>query len=128
MNEGNGDDGSGIRSPDEPRRDDYLSIYEPEEAARRAEAQKEHDRKGERRRLLLQQLLADQEGRDWLWELLTDCHAFETRFASTGASPDPNGTFFYAGQQWAGWHLWTQLDNADPALASQMRREKLTRE
>lgn len=94
------------------------------EAPQEAEQRKEADIASERRRLLLGRLLAEPEGRRWLWDLLDYAHAFETRFASSGMGPDPMGSMFYAGQQNVGWHLWEQLDAAAPDLAGLMRRER----
>lgn len=96
---------------------------DPDGAGRVAAEKLEADRQAEKRRQLLRRLLGDAEVRAFIREFLDDCHAFEPRFASTGYSPDPYGTFLYAGEQKAGWHLWAQLDEAAPELASLMRRE-----
>ena len=96
---------------------------DPAGADRQAAEKLEADRAAEKRRQMIIRLLADEEVRSFFWEYLSDTHAFEPRFASTGYAPDPMGTFLYAGEQKAGWHLWAQLDAAAPDLASLMRRE-----
>lgn len=105
-----------------PPERDYERL-DPEGAAAAKAQQEEADRKTEERQRLIARSMSDPAFRDWIWQYLRDCHVFETRFASTGYSPDPLGSWLYAGEQKAAWHLWAQIDDAVPELASLMRRE-----
>ena len=96
---------------------------DPSAAGRREEDNRERQRAKERRRAFLIQLMQHPEGRVWLKEMLDKFHAFETRFASVnGMARDVEGTWLMAGEQRSGWWLWEQLDEADPVVASRLRR------
>lgn len=96
---------------------------DPGAAGRREEAAREHQRIKEQRRAFLIQMMQHPEGRVWLKEVLDRFHAFETRFASVnGMARDVEGTWLMAGEQRCGWWLWEQLDEADPVVASRVRR------
>ena len=98
-------------------------VLDPGAAQRREEEAREHAGIRARRQAWLKQIMQHPEGRVWLKELLDEMHAFETRFASVnGLAPDPYGSWFLAGQQKCGWKLWEQFDEADPVLASRIRR------
>lgn len=68
--------------------------------------------------------LADPIGRTVLWEVLASMHAFEARFGTTPAGfPSPEATWFYAGEQAAGWRLYDALRKADFAGVHVMHLE-----
>jgi hypothetical protein len=96
---------------------------DPGAAARREEAAREHDRTKERRRAFLIQMMQHPEGRLWLREVLERFHTFELRLATTpGGMRDDVGTMMLMKEQACGWWLWEQLDEADPVVASRVRR------
>jgi hypothetical protein len=92
---------------------------DPGARARREDEERERDRRLARRRQFLVQLMQNPEGRLWIKELLEAFHAFETRVALPGDIP---GTFLFLGVQKAGWQIWEHFDDADPVLASRIRR------
>jgi hypothetical protein len=96
---------------------------DPEAAARREEDARKREIAKDQRRAFLTAIMQHPEGRLWLKELLDKWHAFETRFASVnGMARDVEGTWLLAGVQRCGWQLWEELDEADPLLASRVRR------
>lgn len=98
-------------------------VLDPGAAARRDDEDRTRLRAKEQRRVFLVNLMTIPEGRLWLKEMLDRFHAFETRFAATpGGMRDDAGTWLMAGEQRCGWWLWEQLDEADPVIASRLRR------
>jgi hypothetical protein len=96
---------------------------DPTAQQRREDADRDQKRRKEARRAFLIQMMQHPEGRVWLKELLDKFHAFETRFASVnGMANHAEGTWLMAGEQRCGWWLWEQLDDADPVVASRVRR------
>ena len=75
--------------------------------------------------MLLTRLLGDPDIRQWLWEILDAGHAFggPRRAAVGGYAADMLGDYIFFGEHRLAWWIWTQLDDASPELASQMRRE-----
>lgn len=119
----------GPGDPDAPRdfaeaNSEFEEAYEPDAAEKRAAAEKEAAQKALARKNFLTALMSRPEARAWLWEILDEFDTFRPRFGITPAGfPDPQGSWYRAGMRDAGWWLWTQLDDADPDLASMMRRE-----
>lgn len=69
-------------------------------------------------------VLTDSIGRCEVWRLLQDAHTFETRFAcGPNGFPQPEGTWFQAGQQDFGLRLYQKLLALDPVLVMTMHRE-----
>ena len=98
-------------------------VLDPGAAAAREEQNREHERARQQRRAFLMQTMQHPEGRKWLKEMLDRFHTFEARMASVnGMAPDPMGTMLLAGEQRCGWWIWEQLDDADPVVASRLRR------
>jgi hypothetical protein len=95
-----------------------------EEAAREAADKLSKEQRVELRRMFLIRQMENPMFRDWLMEQLVALGAFANTFGLSPAGfPDPNATWFAAGQKAAGWYLWEIFDQAAPELASQMRRE-----
>jgi hypothetical protein len=117
-----GEEGVGALSDD--RRSDLdvaiEDVVRPGDRQKREDAERAAKRRIEERRKFLVQLMQNPEGRIWIKELLEAFHTFETRIpAFTGDIP---ATFQYLGVQLAGWQLWQHFDDADPVLASRIRR------
>lgn len=69
-------------------------------------------------------VLADQIGRREVWRLLRDAHVFETRFAcGPNGFPQPEATWFHAGEQDFGQRLYRALLRMDLAGVTAMHRE-----
>lgn len=68
-------------------------------------------------------VVASEAGRRFLWSILTECHAFETRFAFGPVGvPDPHETFFRLGEQLLGQRLYQSwLVKAPEPVISMMR-------
>lgn len=99
------------------------AITDPGAAERRRESDRDRLRAKAQRRAWLIGMMQHPEGRVWLKEVLDRFHTFETRLAATpGGMSDIPGTFMMAGEQRSGWWLWEQLDEADPVIASRLRR------
>jgi hypothetical protein len=75
--------------------------------------------------------LVDKVGRREIWSLLDSMHPFETRFA-TGPNgfPQPEGTWFHAGQQSIGLTIYFSLLklNREGVLLMQMENDPQFRE
>jgi hypothetical protein len=98
-------------------------IMDPGAAERRDEEDRGRLRVKAERKAFIIGLMQHPVGRVWLKEKLDQMHAFETRFASVnGMARDEAGTWLLAGEQRCGWALWCELDDADPVLASRLRR------
>lgn len=98
-------------------------ILDPGAAERRQEEDRDRLRAKAQRKAWLIGMMQHPEGRLWLKEVLDRFHTFETRFASVnGVADHPAGTWMFAGEQKSGWWLWEQLDDADPVIASRLRR------
>jgi hypothetical protein len=90
---------------------------------RRETEERDRKRRIAQRKAFLIQTMQHPEGRLWLKETLDRFHAFETRLAAVnGFARDDLGTFLMLGEQRCGWAIWEQLDEADPVLASRIRR------
>ena len=65
-------------------------------------------------------LLSTPIGRRLVWDLLQSCHTFETRFVcGPNGFPQPDSTWFHAGQQDVGLRLYQFLMRVDrPAVFS----------
>lgn len=68
--------------------------------------------------------LNDPVGRREIWSLLISCHTFEERFACgpTGY-PQPEASWFQAGERETGLRLYRSLLRIDHELVSQMHHE-----
>lgn len=68
-------------------------------------------------------VFASEIGRREMWDILRSLHTFETRFAvSPVGFPDPNATWFNAGEQAAGQRLfksWLRIDREGVLLMMQ---------
>jgi len=59
-------------------------------------------------------VLSEEIGRRVMWEVLVGMHTFEERFAVSPAGfPNPEATWFQAGEKAAGWRLYDALRKAD---------------
>lgn len=77
---------------------------------------------------ILRGLLAEPEGRRFLWGILFAAHTFETRFASGGYGfPIEHEIWFQAGAQDLGQRLYQSWDFADHQGVSLMLRENDSR-
>ncbi len=78
--------------------------------------------------------LRSEVGRRFLWNLLSACHTFDERFAcGPNGFPQPEATWFEAGQQAFGLRLYHSWLRVDPLAISAMHREcdprfKMTKE
>lgn len=69
-------------------------------------------------------VLANEIGRREVWGLLTDCHAFEERFAcGPNGFPQTEATWFHAGEQAFGQRLYQTLCQMDLAGVMVMHEE-----
>jgi hypothetical protein len=70
------------------------------------------------------EILSTAIGRQEIWTLLSEAHAFETRFAcGPSGFPQPDATWFHAGQQDFGLRLYQKLLAISPTDVLQMHRE-----
>lgn len=98
-------------------------VLDPQAAQRRQDEDRDRLRAVAARKAWLIAMMQHPEGRKWLKEVLDHHHTFELRFASVnGFARDIEGTWAMAGEQRAGWWIWQQLDDADPVIASRLRR------
>jgi hypothetical protein len=97
---------------------DHLNPTERERETEEALAER---RAKEMRRAFLVHAMQHQHGRLWLKEVLDRLHTFDTKFANVTGER----TWFFAGEQKAGWDIWADLDEADPVLASALRRGRI---
>ena len=68
--------------------------------------------------------LRSEVGRRCLWSLLSDAHAFEERFAcGPNGFPQPEATWFQAGEQNFGLKFYHRLLMRDPLAVSALHRE-----
>ena len=95
------------------------NLLDPGAGERREGEDRARARRLAQRKAFLIATMQNPEGRVWLKELLAEFHAFEARFATVPGER----TFFFAGEQRCGWHLWQMLDAADPVVASRLRRD-----
>lgn len=72
----------------------------------------------------LRNCMADSAGRDFFYDLLADCHVFQSPFIR-GA---PDATAFSLGEQNVGLRIMSQLIQADPSLYLQMLGEQNERD
>ena len=113
-------DDNRIGTADEPRTPEEYLLGEPTKVAL-SPAQQERI---ELRRAMIKSCMAQEEFRDWIWELLTRWSTFGPVFGlSPSGFPQLEGTFFYTGKRQAGWELWKEVDDAASDLSSMMRRE-----
>ncbi|HQT65359.1 MAG TPA: hypothetical protein PLO16_12685 [Acidocella sp.] len=69
-------------------------------------------------------VFADPVGRAEMWKLLTACHTFEERFAcGPSGFPQPEATWFHAGEQSIGLRLYQTWLRLDPIAVMQMQTE-----
>jgi hypothetical protein len=87
-------------------------------------------RKDTQKRLLTEvqteyrRLLSTAIGRRLIWELLQTCHTFEQRFANgPNGFPQPDATWFHAGEQSVGLRLYQSLMRIDRAAVFVMHDE-----
>ncbi len=70
------------------------------------------------------EVLSDPVGRAEMWELLASAHTFETRFAcGPNGFPQPESTWFQAGEQDYGLRLFLKWQVMDPAGTLLMLQE-----
>ena len=70
-------------------------------------------------------VLSEEIGRAVMWEVLAEMHAFNVRFAtSPNGFPNPEATWFQAGEQAAGWRLYDALRKADFEAVHTMHLEQ----
>ena len=76
--------------------------------------------RAEQRRSLEQNLLSSMPGREWLWQILVDCHTWDERIAVT------NGLYeqgFWNGQREIGLQLMRHLSRSSPENFARMLHE-----
>lgn len=125
--------------PDDP--DDELPSEQPTVDAASREGVRKQERRQDREEReateFWRTVFADPVGRREMWRLLRDLHPFEERFAcGPSGFPQPEATWFEAGKQAVGLHLyhhWTRvaregvlmmLDEHDPRFAKPKRRKR----
>lgn len=87
-------------------------------------AGKEAKRKKERGRDFWKAVLSDTVGRAEIWRLLTEAHTFEERFAcGPGGFPQPEATWFHAGEQSFGMRFYQTLLLTDVDAVKLMHTE-----
>jgi hypothetical protein len=64
-------------------------------------------------------ILGNPQGREWIWQLLSDCHVWEKRISVTGEHE--NG--FFEGQREVGLQLMRRLAKSAPADFARMFTE-----
>jgi hypothetical protein len=68
--------------------------------------------------------LNDPVGRMVFWGLLTDCHTFEERFATTPVGTAyPEAAWFAAGEREVGQRMWRTWVGVDPEAVMKMHQE-----
>jgi hypothetical protein len=67
--------------------------------------------RAQRHREIERAILASPEGREWLWQILADCHTFEERLPVTAAAYE-QGVF--SGQRGVGLDLMRSLARSSP--------------
>lgn len=111
-----------------PEPEEVLLGQEPRDPEKDAEREQTKREKAELREVYIRKLMGEKLFREWLMENLTGFETFSNPFGtSPNGSPDHDGTQFRLGLKAAGWHLWEQVDNVAPELASLMRREAVRR-
>ncbi len=106
-----------------PEEEALLGIERPT-PEQEAAAEKERKERAELRQAFLRAMLQNELFREWLMEQLEHMGTFANSFgAGPTGFPDHMATQFQLGMKAAGWHLWTMFDDAEPELASLMRRE-----
>jgi hypothetical protein len=80
-------------------------------------------RKNELRRRTLQMLMATDQGREWLYDMLNECNTFGTPF-----NPDTHATAYNCGALYIGRNLENDILRFCPDLYSVMRKESLERD
>lgn len=98
---------------------------DPRDLKKRRVKRKLDDRSQEE---FLRQLLSTAIGRKFLWSILTEAHAFETRFSLSGYGfPIEQEIWFNAGQQDLGQRLYQTWDFVDHEGVALMLRENDSR-
>lgn len=92
------------RVPDEEPYD----ASDPDQIAKAAAAASLRD---DQRRAVEQALMGTTQGREWVWQLLNDCHVWEKRISVTGEHE--NG--FFEGQREIGLQFMRRLARSCPA-------------
>lgn len=111
---------SGEIPPEEERLLGIERLSPEEEAAQEKRQQEE----AEVERLYLIGLMNQPQFRAWMMKQLVAFNTFGRIFAvSPTGFPDAPATEYQLGLKAAGWHLWSELDDKVPDLASKMRRE-----
>lgn len=86
----------------------------------RKERQRVEDRTTETWKIIL----SDARGREVMWRLLNDAHTFDERFAcGPNGFPQPEATWFHAGEQAFGQRLYRTLGRIDRAAVLLMHDE-----
>jgi len=113
-------------SLDDPN-EDPLELSEIPDAASATGLRKSQERARQQKdqsKEFWQAILDTPIGRLEVWKLLEDAHAFETRFAcGPSGFPQPEATWFHAGEQDFGLRLYQKLLVVAPESVLQMHRE-----
>lgn len=90
----------------------------------RRKQQSDDDIRREQAETFWKQIFANPVGRREMWALLQQTHPFETRFAcSPTGFPQPEATWFHAGEQDFGLRLYHSWMALDPEGVMSMQRE-----
>lgn len=101
--------------PVEGSRDENASSRVPNAAdpVRIERARQRADFREDQRADFWKKTLSTELGRQVMWEVLQGMHTFEERFAATPSGfPDPNASWFQAGEKAAGWRLYDAMRKA----------------
>ena len=75
-------------------------------------------------RFLSEVMLGTKQGRRFLWRILDAAHTFEERFAcGPNGFPQPEATWFHAGEQALGLRLYQTWLRASPDATAAMHKE-----
>lgn len=112
--------------PVEGSRDENADAKIPNAAdpVRIARARQRADFEADQRAEFWRGILSTEIGRMVMWEVLIGMHTFEERFAiSPSGFPQPEATWFQAGEKAAGWRLYDALRKAAFEEVHQMHLE-----
>lgn len=108
-------------TPEIPPDAELPSAVDPVAIRRRESRKKRDQREGEE---FWQNILKSEVGRRELWELFSESHAFEERFACGPAGfPQVEATWFHAGEQSFGLRIYQRMLAIDPVAVRTMHIE-----
>ena len=105
--------------PQLPRhyQEEAFDAADPEQVAAREAAVKLRE---EQRRAVESALMSTTQGREWVWQVLSDCHAWDERIAVTANAYEQG---FWSGQREIGLQLMRRVARSSPDNFSRMLTE-----